>query len=283
MNIEEKFSHPEMEGLRAETAPRALASRILTSLNHVKEIKPAKKRTRMLRWGLSTVVLAGVAIAMMTMSRTASAAGLSKVKANFQSVQQYHIRTYRVAGEKRWLASETWVDHDKHEVVFYGEDGKKLDVPKVVYAVIDAINKKITNLTPEEVANPGKFNTAINDAVQRIDLQALNASSSESATTATGTPGAPLVLAGETNVEYLQKLMASKDIWAIEHMTLPCGTALDHYSLKAGLQPMELYVDSAAALPLLTRTEWSFMGQKMVVDDEYDYVTPILPPTSAKS
>jgi hypothetical protein len=97
-----------------------------------------------------------------------------------------------------------------------------------------------------------------------------------------GMIAAPVMMGGENGVEYLRKLMSDKKLWDIKPGVSLNGRVLDHYKLKDGLVNLELFVNPITGLPVMTRTSFGEGKDAFVIEDEYDYVTPIPAKPQAK-
>lgn len=90
-----------------------------------------------------------------------------------------------------------------------------------------------------------------------------------------GFMAAPIMMGGENGVQYLRKLMEDKELWNIESGVQLNGRTVDRYRLKDGLVNLELFVSPITGLPVMTRTKLGFGKEDVVLEDEYDYVTPM--------
>ena len=300
MNTEEKFVHPDIQNLKTETSPNTLRARILTKLQVNEEKTTMRIRKNVARLSFSAIAIAAVVTGTMMMSNTASA--VEKVHAAFQDAYRYHVKSFMVIGEKRTLTSETWVDGKNQKMELYDAEGKSLDIA-LTYA--DDLSKDagewIRTMPAQKIAK-GEFLSAIfvgasknlqpgkKGASDLIPVEGTYIIDTKSlAPGAEGTQkdrfivddqagiwvAAPMVMGGQNGVEYLRKLLTDKELWNIEKGVLISGRKLDKYSLKEGLVRLELFVDPNTELPYLSRTRFGEGKQSVLIEDIYDYVTPV--------
>jgi len=149
MNTEEKFVHPDLQALRAETSPTTLRARILTQLEK-KEDSKMRTQNRFLRFSLSVGLVAVIGVGTLMMSNTANA--IPRIKAALQDVTRYPVKSFHPINGKRQLVSETWVDGQSERFVIYDAKGKPIDLNQQIVDLNLQMGEKIQGLSVSESA-----------------------------------------------------------------------------------------------------------------------------------
>jgi hypothetical protein len=311
MNTEEKFVHPDLQSLKTETSPNTLRARILSKLNANEEKTTMRTRNKVARWSFSAVAAVTIVAATMMLSNTASA--VDRVHAAFQDANRYHITSYMISQGKRTKTTETWVDGEERRMTIFGPDGKEIDLgnlelkvdlshkidvlPAKVAAdgdvlmelVFDKVEAKGNSKSPEKIPLPKKIGEVSDVFIvgdqghwQGISGGMIELDGSMTFSGADGVwIGAPTMICGENGVQYIRKLLSDKSLWNIERGVVVNNRRLDKYSLKDGFAHLELFVDPATELPYLSRTRFGEGKDELIIEDVYDYVTPM--PVASKA
>lgn len=160
MNTEEKFVHPDLQALRAETSPTTLRARILTQLEK-KEDSKMRTQNRFLRFSLSVGLVAVIGVGTLMMSNTANA--IPRIKAALQDVSRYHVKSFHTTNGKRQLVSETWVDGQSERFVIYDANGKPVDLNQQIVDLNLEMGEKIKGLSVTESARIEVIGQALED------------------------------------------------------------------------------------------------------------------------
>lgn len=309
MNTEEKFVHPDIQDLKTETSPNTLRARILNNLEKTEEKKSMSIRKNVARLSFSAIAVATIVTATLMMSNTASA--VERVHAALQDASRYHITSYMISQGKRTKTTETWVNGEERKVTIFGPDGKAIDLSHETFELKLDLKDKI-DVLPAKVAADGEvLLELVFDKVEKTEVKKSAPSKAgvasevfiadgngiwqsadggvvildESISFKQGEQGiwvaAPNMICGQNGVEYLRKLLSDKSLWNIQKGVVINNRRLDKYSLKEGLAHIELFVDPAFELPIVSRTRFGTGKDEMTIEDVYDYVTPMPEPVGA--
>jgi hypothetical protein len=284
MNSPRKFAHLGVDALRSEVATPEAHRRIRLAIMHEAAVR---RRGRMVKVSLATVVVFAVVVAFLLAPRASLASTVTRILRAIESARRYHLRSYEsFAGQER-LVSETWLDGAHRRFVMYGPDGKPMPNSDAIGGMTARLDKKLRGMTPAQLMDPRlreKLTKDMSDAmpggfvtmVVTVDgKQVTDLPDDMKAAIKEGRAFIPaneyLTAGGEPDVAALCGLLKDPALWVVARDQRLNGRKVDRYTLKGGQKGVTLFVDAATYLPVSLRMTMTVFDHTTTTRDDFDY------------
>jgi hypothetical protein len=279
-----------------DAVPNDLGSRIVQHI--LDEPSRQRKRQKINRIAGTTVFAVCIASSVLV-SQTASAVSIPKVRQTFAEQKHFKVVTYRVEGAVRTAVAETVVDGSSISINTIDATGKRHPLSEELEKLNIRFKDQIDQMSAESLTQPEALESALKESSmkkmdelpisvkgispEQIDLKALqtelkNLSAKLDKVVAQlkqllkSSEKGSLLVNGDSSTKYTTRMLSYTDLWDKQENTAIDGKQVTHFTLKQSPGNLHLYVDPASNLPKRVSIRFEFGDQKIVIENDYQYL-----------